>query len=589
MEVQHQLATSTVLPTIFSNDLIIKTETEDPPTTSPSVSVFNNSSSPNESIKLSLSNPSSPTANNTTTSASSTSPVHSQLPITNNSINNIKNGIIKINSIDRKRPYPCNLCVSKFGSKMELEEHQNSHTGEKPFQCDICKSRFNRRSTLWNHKRIHSDNKPFVCTVCNMRFKWKNSLKCHKEMHMRKNESTVNMDDLKNVTYATAAKKNFSDRSLENNNDITVKENGSPRENIGNENRDSRKQQCKMMGNNFNDENIGTNIIELSPVNHHHEPINGFLNNNSMNNGILHYASNSRFPHPNPLDIFDSHHNIHTMLSPQTNNHLIINSLATTNSPGDFDFTTNLIQSSNSLHNTNNNFDNCSINPTTSIFTHIENNNNIRNGSDLGQYNRSDNLHNNIQTSTALSVTGSTDGTSDSLVSSNGETPSLQSNISLENNYNDNNNGASNNGNNDLLLQSNLINGYANSIDTSLLYSNPPTSEYLTTTSSMNYTTMPDISLISQANYNASLGNQRISLSDSLTHLNQHTTALCTGNTNINDSDLISFSVSGPHSNGLITHNGIHMNPLHPFNYPVTNVGMGTITLNGNEAGAWHI
>lgn len=78
---------------------------------------------------------------------------------------------------DRKRPYPCNLCTSKFGSKMELEEHQNSHTGQKPFECDKCQSRFNRRSTLWNHKRIHSDAKPFVCTVCQMTFKWKNSLK----------------------------------------------------------------------------------------------------------------------------------------------------------------------------------------------------------------------------------------------------------------------------------------------------------------------------------------------------------------------------------------------------------------------------
>ncbi|KAK0407555.1 hypothetical protein QR680_019262 [Steinernema hermaphroditum] len=110
---------------------------------------------------------------------------------------------------DRKRPYPCNLCPSRFGSKMELEEHQNSHTGQKPFECDVCKSRFNRRSTLWNHKRIHSDAKPFVCPVCQMTFKWKNSLKCHKEMHLRKNESSSAMQDsdLRQLTYATAAKR----------------------------------------------------------------------------------------------------------------------------------------------------------------------------------------------------------------------------------------------------------------------------------------------------------------------------------------------------------------------------------------------
>ncbi|GMR33676.1 hypothetical protein PMAYCL1PPCAC_03871 [Pristionchus mayeri] len=109
---------------------------------------------------------------------------------------------------DRKRPYPCNICPSRFGSKMELEEHQNSHTGQKPFECDVCKARFNRRSTLWNHKRIHSDAKPFVCSVCQMTFKWKNSLKCHKEMHLRKNESSTVLDnDLRQLTYATAAKR----------------------------------------------------------------------------------------------------------------------------------------------------------------------------------------------------------------------------------------------------------------------------------------------------------------------------------------------------------------------------------------------
>ncbi|EGT58140.1 hypothetical protein CAEBREN_24586 [Caenorhabditis brenneri] len=118
---------------------------------------------------------------------------------------------------DRKRPYPCNLCASKFGSKMELEEHQNSHTGQKPFECDTCNARFNRRSTLWNHKRIHSDAKPFVCTVCQMTFKWKNSLKCHKDMHQRKNETSAHLDnDLRQLTYATAAKRKLQMEQEEN-------------------------------------------------------------------------------------------------------------------------------------------------------------------------------------------------------------------------------------------------------------------------------------------------------------------------------------------------------------------------------------
>lgn len=41
-----------------------------------------------------------------------------------------------------------------------------------------------------------------------MTFKWKNSLKCHKEMHFRKNEtSTIQDNDIRLLTYATAAKR----------------------------------------------------------------------------------------------------------------------------------------------------------------------------------------------------------------------------------------------------------------------------------------------------------------------------------------------------------------------------------------------
>lgn len=122
----------------------------------------------------------------------------------------VKGGPGRPLTLDRKRPYPCELCPSKFGSKMELEEHQNSHTGEKPFECDVCKARFNRRSTLWNHKRIHSDTKPFECPVCGMTFKWKNSLKCHKEMHLRKNEAvSVELDSATAaITYAGSHRKN---------------------------------------------------------------------------------------------------------------------------------------------------------------------------------------------------------------------------------------------------------------------------------------------------------------------------------------------------------------------------------------------
>uniref|UniRef100_A0A914CB89 C2H2-type domain-containing protein n=1 Tax=Acrobeloides nanus TaxID=290746 RepID=A0A914CB89_9BILA len=184
-----------------------------------SSSASENSGSPNK-IHVSTSSPSHEGDINFSTSTSNT---NSSINYTENSAKSGMNknlGLARGNArcaanraltADRKRPYPCLQCPSRFGSKMELEEHQNSHTGMKPFECDICKSRFNRRSTLWNHKRIHSEAKPFVCTVCQMQFKWKNSLKCHKEMHLRKNEATDSTDDIKQLTYATAAKRKMAE------------------------------------------------------------------------------------------------------------------------------------------------------------------------------------------------------------------------------------------------------------------------------------------------------------------------------------------------------------------------------------------
>lgn len=45
----------------------------------------------------------------------------------------------------RTKAFGCDMCEASFGSRMELEEHLNSHSGDRPFECPECNAKFNRR------------------------------------------------------------------------------------------------------------------------------------------------------------------------------------------------------------------------------------------------------------------------------------------------------------------------------------------------------------------------------------------------------------------------------------------------------------
>ena len=51
-----------------------------------------------------------------------------------------------------ERPYPCELCKSKFSDSNQLKSHMLIHKGEKPFKCIWCQRRFRRRQQLLHHK-----------------------------------------------------------------------------------------------------------------------------------------------------------------------------------------------------------------------------------------------------------------------------------------------------------------------------------------------------------------------------------------------------------------------------------------------------
>ncbi|RYP01692.1 hypothetical protein DL764_006155 [Monosporascus ibericus] len=62
-------------------------------------------------------------------------------------------------------PFVCRFsdCGRTFNLRSGLRAHMNRH--EKPFMCDICPQRFGSKKELQRHESSkHSDDKPFVCT-----------------------------------------------------------------------------------------------------------------------------------------------------------------------------------------------------------------------------------------------------------------------------------------------------------------------------------------------------------------------------------------------------------------------------------------
>ena len=86
--------------------------------------------------------------------------------------------------IKPKGSHSCNLCEKNYTSKIQLEIHMRSHSGEKPFACDLCPSKFARRDVLKVHQTTHADQGAFSCDKCEKKYKCKVSLQTHKRKHM---------------------------------------------------------------------------------------------------------------------------------------------------------------------------------------------------------------------------------------------------------------------------------------------------------------------------------------------------------------------------------------------------------------------
>ena len=70
---------------------------------------------------------------------------------------------MKTHSDGKEHPYQCQHCNYKARLLTQLQQHENTHTGEKPFACELCDYRASVKASVTRHMvQEHPDALPYV-------------------------------------------------------------------------------------------------------------------------------------------------------------------------------------------------------------------------------------------------------------------------------------------------------------------------------------------------------------------------------------------------------------------------------------------
>lgn len=82
------------------------------------------------------------------------------------------------------KPYCCHICDKRFVQLTSLNNHMLTHLGQKPHTCTVCQKSFTQNINLIEHRRLqHPSHHTFQCPVCNEAFPDNFALKTHKKTH----------------------------------------------------------------------------------------------------------------------------------------------------------------------------------------------------------------------------------------------------------------------------------------------------------------------------------------------------------------------------------------------------------------------
>lgn len=85
--------------------------------------------------------------------------------------------------------YKCTFCPRKLETQKQLNDHENTHTGNRPHQCRVCNKAFASHNTLVSHVKLHADDKRHKCSICEKKFARNAELEHHtREKHLPDND-----------------------------------------------------------------------------------------------------------------------------------------------------------------------------------------------------------------------------------------------------------------------------------------------------------------------------------------------------------------------------------------------------------------